>query len=104
MTRADLAEHVSERVSKFAVSWKFVMVFLAGVLTWITVNEFAHFDGQDIYLNLVISIATTLLATFILMHENRHRERDLQVRRDHMELTRQIKELLERESHDRLPR
>jgi len=99
MTRSQLSDDIAVKVSGFAGSWKFVGAFMGGAGAWMLVNSFAHFDGQDIYLNLMISIATTLLATFILMRENRHRQHDIEVRREHMEMTRQIKILLERETH-----
>lgn len=97
MTSNQLSNKISDKVATFAGSWKFFGAFLGGVTFWMLANHFLNFDGQNIALNLMISVITALLATIVLMRENRHAKRDRDSRREHMEMTRKIKELLERD-------
>jgi uncharacterized membrane protein len=70
-------ERVSDDISSFGGSWKFIIITGIFFLIWITFNTLAyfevwHFDAYPyILLNLVLSFIAAFQAPFIMMSQNR---------------------------------
>ena len=74
-------DHLSDQISAFGGSWRFIIIFGAGLLTWIVMNTavllFRPFDPFPfILLNLVLSTLAAVQAPIILMSQNRMEARD----------------------------
>ena len=83
------SETLSDRISTFVGSLGFVFVQLALTLGWALWNAFAPVDLQfDPYpfglLTIIVSLEGVLIATFVLMAQNRMSQRT--ERRDHLHL------------------
>lgn len=76
-----LGERVSDKVSEFGGSWRFILIFFGVMIVWITVNSiylmFQPFDPYPyILLNLALSLLAAVQAPIILMSQNRQEARD----------------------------
>jgi uncharacterized membrane protein len=83
------SEALSDRISAFAGSLAFVLLQLTLTLAWALWNVLAPVDLQfDPYpyglLTIVVSLEGVLIATFVLLAQNRMRQRT--ERRDHLHL------------------
>lgn len=74
-----IGERVADRVAAFGGSWVFIGMFLAGMISWMAVNEdLANpFDPFPfILLNLVLSCLAAVQAPVIMMSQNRQAAKD----------------------------
>jgi len=73
-------DRLADRVSDFAGSWTFIIIFLVICLAWMLLNSYAllvQFDPYPyILLNLALSTLAALQAPIILMSQNRKSDRD----------------------------
>jgi uncharacterized membrane protein len=72
---------VSDLLAKFGGSWTFILIFVAIIIVWMTINAAiiggANFDPFPfILLNLVLSCLAALQAPVILMSQNRQELKD----------------------------
>jgi uncharacterized membrane protein len=79
-TQLSIGQKAADKVTKFCGSWTFIIVVIALIIAWITLNSLAfilHWDPWPfIILNLVLSCLAALQAPIILMSSNRQTERD----------------------------
>ncbi|BBO32289.1 hypothetical protein PLANPX_1901 [Lacipirellula parvula] len=76
-----LGDRLSDQLAAFGGSWTFLIVFAAGMATWIGVNAVVlrneAFDAYPfILLNLVLSFIAAIQAPVIMMSQNRQEARD----------------------------
>lgn len=75
-----LGDRVADRVAAVAGSWTFILIFLAVLSGWMTLNVRAGGRAFDPYpfilLNLVLSTVAALQAPVIMMSQNRAAARD----------------------------
>ncbi|MES2523498.1 MAG: DUF1003 domain-containing protein [Gemmatimonadota bacterium] len=75
-------ERVADRIADFGGSWTFILLFLAFLATWATVNavvltrETAPDPYPFIFLNLLLSMVAALQAPVIMMSQKRQAQRD----------------------------
>ncbi len=74
-------ERMSDKLSDFAGSWKFISIFFATLIIWMSINSIVFilkpFDPYPfILLNLVLSCLAAIQAPIILMSQNRQASRD----------------------------
>ncbi|NGX50862.1 MAG: hypothetical protein K1060chlam2_00713 [Chlamydiae bacterium] len=74
-------ERLSDKVSKFGGSWKFIISFLLVIVLWMVLNAFILLQGvfdpyPFILLNLFLSCLAALQAPIILMSQNRQSEKE----------------------------
>lgn len=74
-------EKVADMVAKFGGSWKFIILFMGVLLTWILINVIAilnhPFDPYPfILLNLILSCIAAIQAPIIMMSQNRQEKKD----------------------------
>jgi uncharacterized membrane protein len=77
--RVTLGERVADAVATFGGSWRFIFLFLAGMLAWVFANTALgrHFDPYPfILLNLFLSMLAALQAPVIMMSQNRQDAKD----------------------------
>jgi uncharacterized membrane protein len=78
--KGTFGERAADRVTGFAGSWKFIIILIAIIVAWITLNVVGIFLVWDpwpfIMLNLVLSCIAAMQAPIILMSQNRQAERD----------------------------
>jgi len=79
--RITFGARVSDKLSSFGGSWKFILSFLAVLLLWIVLNSLMilhkMFDPFPfILLNLVLSCLAAIQAPIILMSQNRQENKD----------------------------
>ncbi|MDZ4770871.1 MAG: DUF1003 domain-containing protein [Chloroflexota bacterium] len=78
--KASLGDRLSDRLSTFAGSWKFISMFGALMACWIILNGIAGSAAFDpfpfILLNLALSTLAALQAPVILMSQNRQAIKD----------------------------
>lgn len=71
---------ISDKLTTFTGSWKFIFLFISIILAWLAVNIFfmsAPFDPYPfILLNLVLSTIAAIQAPFIIMSQNRKEKKD----------------------------
>lgn len=80
-TGLTFGERLSDRIATFGGSWRFIIVFGAVLLGWITLNAvFLLNRGFDPYpfilLNLILSCLAAIQAPIIMMSQNRAEARD----------------------------
>ena len=80
-SKLSFGERLSDKISAFGGSWKFINLFLLVLLLWILLNSFIlinhKFDPYPyILLNLVLSCIAALQAPVIMMSQNRQEARD----------------------------
>lgn len=75
-----VGQRLADRITLFAGSWKFIIIFLLTLLGWIIFNQITGNHSFDPYpfilLNLVLSCVAAIQAPVILMSQNRQAERD----------------------------
>jgi uncharacterized membrane protein len=78
--QASLGDRLADKVSIFVGSWKFILMFTAFMLVWMSVNYSAGPEAFDpfpfILLNLTLSTVAALQAPVILMSQNRQATKD----------------------------
>jgi uncharacterized membrane protein len=69
------ADRVTDAVTHFAGSFRFLALQLVAVLAWVVVNRgLTPFDPFPFaFLNLIVAVEAILLSTFVLMTQNRQR-------------------------------
>lgn len=79
---ATFANRLADKIAEFGGSWKFILVFLFFITTWIAINAYLLTRPLDPYpfilLNLVLSTIAALQAPVIMMSQNRKEEKDRQ--------------------------
>ena len=80
-SKLTFGERLSDKISAFGGSWKFINLFLIILFAWIVVNTFIlvthKFDPYPyILLNLVLSCIAAIQAPVIMMSQNRQESRD----------------------------
>lgn len=77
---ATLGQRMADRLSSFAGSWKFIILFSLIMAVWIGANGIAGVNAFDpfpfILLNLTLSTLAAFQAPVILMAQNRQSEKD----------------------------
>lgn len=76
-----LGERLSDRIAEFGGSWRFIIIFFAILVGWITLNAWVllrkPFDPYPfILLNLVLSCLAAIQAPIIMMSQNRQEDKD----------------------------
>ena len=78
-----LGERLADKISSFGGSWKFIILFLSILVSWVALNSYylvapkAAFDPYPyILLNLVLSTIAALQAPIIMMSQNRQAAKD----------------------------
>ena len=76
-----LGERLADRVAEFGGSWTFIIIFLAFLVSWATLNTIILITGAldpypFIFLNLLLSMVAALQAPIIMMSQNRQSEKD----------------------------
>jgi len=75
-----LSNKIADSVASFGGSWKFILVFTALMIAWITLNLYLLQKPFDpfpfILLNLFLSAIAALQAPIIMMSQNRKDEKD----------------------------
>lgn len=76
-------DRIADRVARFGGSWTFILLFVATLIVWVTLNGFLMesraraFDPYPfVFLNLILSMVAALQAPIILMSQNRQANRD----------------------------
>lgn len=77
---ATFGERVSDKLSVFAGSWPFIIIFVVIMIVWIGANAYLGSRAFDPYpfilLNLTLSTLAALQAPVILMAQNRQSDKD----------------------------
>ena len=75
-------QKASDKLTKWAGSWTFILIFLAILVLWMLTNIYAWINTWDPYpfilLNLVLSCIAAIQAPIILMSQNREAQKDRQ--------------------------
>lgn len=77
-----IGQKMADAVAKFGGSWTFVLLFMVGILFWISINTWFlltkdPFDPYPfILLNLFLSCLAAIQAPIIMMSQNRQAEKD----------------------------
>jgi uncharacterized membrane protein len=76
-----LGERMADRMAEFGGSWRFVLLFICLLATWVLVNTVVLLGRPIdpypfIFLNLVLSCIAALQAPIIMMSQNRQEKRD----------------------------
>jgi uncharacterized membrane protein len=79
--QSTFGERISDRLTDFAGSWKFISIFIITIFIWMLINSIVlvtkPFDPYPfILLNLVLSCLAAIQAPIILMSQNRQEARD----------------------------
>jgi uncharacterized membrane protein len=69
---------ITDQVSSTLGSWKFVIGQLIVLVLWIVLGQIIHDPYPFLFLNLALSIVSSLSAPLIMMSQNRQEERDSQ--------------------------
>jgi uncharacterized membrane protein len=74
-------ERIADKVAEFGGSWRFIGIFAAVLIVWITFNSIAFFfkpfdPYPYILLNLVLSCIAAIQAPVIMMSQNRKEAHD----------------------------
>ena len=74
-------DKLADRAADFVGSWKFLVLFLIGVIIWCVLNVivllFVPFDPYPfVFLNLVLAVVASLQAPLIMMSQNRAQIKD----------------------------
>jgi uncharacterized membrane protein len=80
-TKETFGERLADRVATFGGSWTFIMIFVAFLLSWATLNTIILITGAldpypFIFLNLLLSMVAALQAPIIMMSQNRQGHKD----------------------------
>ncbi len=78
--RASVGDRLADKLSTFAGSWKFIILFVVIMGAWMGVNFYLGTQAFDpfpfILLNLILSTLAALQAPVILMSQNRQATKD----------------------------
>ena len=78
--KASPSERISDIVTDFVGSWKFIIVQTIVFFTWITVNIIGIIEKWDpypfIFLNLMLALETVSITPLIMMSQNRQDAKD----------------------------
>ena len=78
--RTKWSDRLADQMAMFGGSWRFIIIFAAFLILWITLNTVAlirHFDPPPfILLNLILSFIAAFQAPVIMMSQNRQAARD----------------------------
>jgi CRP/FNR family transcriptional regulator, cyclic AMP receptor protein len=78
--RMTFGQRIADHVASFGGSWKFIIIFLVGMIAWMTINTLVLHRAFDpfpfILLNLVLSCLAALQAPVIMMSQNRQSSKD----------------------------
>jgi uncharacterized membrane protein len=78
--KASFGDRVADKMSSFAGSWKFILMFAGLMIVWIAVNGYMGATAFDpfpfILLNLTLSTLAAMQAPVILMSQNRQSKKD----------------------------
>jgi uncharacterized membrane protein len=78
--RASFGDRLSDKLSTFAGSWKFIIIFVVLMGVWMAANIYLGTQAFDpfpfILLNLMLSTLAALQAPVILMSQNRQSAKD----------------------------
>ena len=78
--RMTFGQRIADHVAAFGGSWKFIIIFLVGMIAWMTINSVVLHRAFDPYpfilLNLVLSCLAALQAPVIMMSQNRQSSKD----------------------------
>lgn len=73
-------EKLSDKVASFGGSWKFIILFMLGLMAWIVFNSLEGNKSFDPYpyilLNLILSCIAAIQAPIIMMSQNRQEAKD----------------------------
>ena len=72
-------DRMADRIASSVGSWKFIIIALAAIATWIAINTMSKglFDPFPfILLNLVLSCTAAIQAPVIMMSQNRQEDKD----------------------------
>jgi len=76
----DLSEKIADKLTEYAGSWAFIILFFTVLTAWIIINVKLLLNPYDPYpfilLNLGLSMLAAIQAPVILMSQNRGAERD----------------------------
>jgi uncharacterized membrane protein len=80
-------QRLADRIAEFGGSWRFILIFAAVLVIWITINSlilfYRPFDPYPfILLNLILSCLAAVQAPVIMMSQNRQEAKD-RVRAEH---------------------
>ncbi|CAM6003924.1 unnamed protein product [Sphagnum balticum] len=74
----------SDGIAIFCGSWGFVFWFMAGIFVWIVFNAIPKMSWDEYpytFLNLILTIVSTMQSPIIMMSQNRQAERDKEAER-----------------------
>ena len=78
--RLTLADRAADLIAEFGGSWKFIILSIALIISWIIFNSFILIRGFDpapyAMLNLVLAVIAGMQAPIIMMSQNRQGEKD----------------------------
>ncbi len=78
--RLTLADRAADLIAEFGGSWKFILLSIALIISWIIFNTFILIRGFDPapyqMLNLVLAVIAGMQAPIIMMSQNRQGEKD----------------------------
>ena len=78
--RMTFGQRIADHVASFGGSWTFIIIFLVGMIAWMTINSVVLHRAFDPYpfilLNLVLSCLAALQAPVIMMSQNRQSSKD----------------------------
>jgi CRP/FNR family transcriptional regulator, cyclic AMP receptor protein len=78
--RMTFGQRIADHVASFGGSWTFIIIFLIGMIAWMTINTAVLHRAFDpfpfILLNLVLSCLAALQAPVIMMSQNRQSSKD----------------------------
>lgn len=104
-TSMSFGQRLADRITLFAGSWKFIIIFLVTLLGWIIFNQLTGNQSFDPYpfilLNLVLSCVAAIQAPVILMSQNRQAERDRKTAENDFKVNLKS-EILSEDIHDKL--
>lgn len=93
-----IGQKMADAVAKFGGSWTFVILFVVGILFWVSINTWIlltkdPFDPYPfILLNLFLSCLAAIQAPIIMMSQNRQAEKDRQAEEIDYEVNRRAEE------------
>jgi uncharacterized membrane protein len=99
-------QRLADKIAEFGGSWRFITIFAAVLLVWVTVNSiiliWRPFDPYPfILLNLVLSCLAAVQAPIIMMSQNRQESKD-RLRAQHDYLVNLKAELEIRHLHEKM--
>lgn len=75
-----MGERVADRVASFGGSWTFILLFMAILVVWVSLNTLFSGEAPDpypfIFLNLMLSMLAAFQAPIIMMSQNRQSLKD----------------------------